>query len=72
MLSLITIACHAASVWKPSGAGLVAQGVVVRAGTELYGKLWRAGLRVRLRYLVWLLLTVELSIFHRPFSVMSW
>lgn len=32
----------------------------------------RAGLRVRLGYLVWLLFTVELAIFHRPFSVMSW
>jgi len=38
---------------------------------ELYGKLWRAGLRVRLGYLVWLLLTVELAIFHWPFSAMS-
>jgi hypothetical protein len=46
--------------------------VVVRAELELYGKLWRAGLRVRLRYLVWLLLTVELPIFHWPFSATSW
>ena len=72
LIGWLTIACRAASAWKPSGVGLVGRGVVVRAEPGLYGKLWRAGLRVRLRYLVWLLLTVELSIFHRPFSAMSW
>ena len=70
LIGWLTIAC----VRPPHGSRQVRAWWPERGGarrTRALREAWRAGLRVRLCYLVWLLLTVELSIFHWPFSATS-